>query len=124
MSVQEVARELRVSEKTVRRMLWRGDLKGIRVGGQWRFPIENLAELLPSGGTASAKAPPAPVPHRAASIRELIEIGGIHYRIAGNTPHEVLREIVNETSCVPAAARPDLFKSIWERESQIGRAHV
>jgi PTS system nitrogen regulatory IIA component len=98
-------------------MLGRGELKGIRVGGQWRFPIENLAELLPSAVAAPPKVPPPPVPRRAASIQELIEIGGIHYRIGGDTPNEVLREVVNETSCIPTAARPALFKAIWERES-------
>ncbi len=113
MSIQEVARELRVSEKTVRRMLWRGELQGIRVGGQWRFPIENLAELLPS----SVASPKPAAPFQAASIHELIDIGGIHYRIMGDNPHKILQEIVKETSCVPASARPALFKAIWERES-------
>lgn len=114
MSIQEVARELRVSEKTVRRMLWRGELQGIRVGGQWRFPIENLANLLPSGVALPSRisAPP-----HGASIHELIEIGGIHYRITGDNPHEILQEIVRGIPCVPAAARPALFKAIWERES-------
>ncbi len=74
MSIQEIARELRVSEKTVRRMLWRGELRGVRAGGQWRFPIENLANLLPSG-VASPSRVSAP-PH-GASIHELIDIGGI-----------------------------------------------
>ena len=115
MSIQEVARQLRVSEKTVRRMLWRGELQGVRVGGQWRFPIENLANLLPSSSAPTASRPPEP--YHAASIHELLELGGIHYRIAGNTPHEVLREIVNQTPCVPASARAPLFKAIWERES-------
>lgn len=114
MSIQEVARELRVSEKTVRRMLWRGELKGVRVGGQWRFPIENLADLLPSGAAAS---PRYSSPPRGASIHELVEIGGIHYRIAGDTPHEVLQEAVRQIPCVPASVRPALFKAIWERES-------
>lgn len=113
LSIQEVARELRVSEKTVRRMLWRGELKGIRVGGQWRFPVENLAALLPSGVRSAA----APAQVRAASIRELVGIGGIHYRIGGETPHEVLREVVNETPCVPASVRPALFEAVWERET-------
>ncbi len=114
MSVQEVARELRVSEKTVRRMLWRGELKGIRVGGQWRFPIETLAGLLPSAAVALPK-PAAPL--RAASLHDLVELGGIHYRIAGDTPHGVLREVLKQTPCVPISARSALFDAIWERES-------
>jgi PTS system nitrogen regulatory IIA component len=113
MSIQEVAQELRVSEKTVRRMLWRGELQGIRVGGQWRFPIEHLAGLLPAtiaGARTHARSPVAP-------IHDLIGFGGIHYRIAGETPHEVLMEAVRGIPCVPPAARPALFKAIWERES-------
>lgn len=118
MSIQEVARELRVSEKTIRRMLWRGALKGIRVGAQWRFPIENLTGFLPSGISAPPPGShPEAVPPRAATIRDLIEIGGIHYRITGDTSHDVLRETVNATSCIPPIARPALFKAIWERES-------
>ncbi|MBI5419285.1 MAG: PTS sugar transporter subunit IIA [Deltaproteobacteria bacterium] len=108
---------MRVSEKTIRRLLCRGELKGIRVGAQWRFPIENLTELLPSGVSASPGEDAAAAPPRTAAIRDLIEVGGIHYRIAGDTPRKVLREIVNATSCVPPAARPGLFKAIWERES-------
>ncbi len=114
MSIQEVARELHVSEKTVRRMLWRGEIQGVRVGGQWRFPIENLTGLLPPGVPAS---PRLLAPLQAASIHELVDAGGIHYRITGGTPHEVLREIVKQIPCVPAPVRPALFKAIWERES-------
>jgi PTS system nitrogen regulatory IIA component len=114
MSIQEVARQLRVSEKTVRRMLWRGELQGVRVGGQWRFPIESLADFLPSG-TAALSVHAAPF--RELPVHELIGVGGIHYRIAGDNPHEVLKEIVRTTPCVPPPVRPLLFKAIWERES-------
>jgi PTS system nitrogen regulatory IIA component len=37
LSVKQLAEHLQVSEKTIYRMLWRGDLPGHRVGGQWRF---------------------------------------------------------------------------------------
>ena len=113
MSLQEVAQELRVSEKTVRRMLWRGELRGIRVGGQWRFPIENLTGLFPAAVADTRTHTRLYV----APVHKLIEVGGIHYRIAGETPHDVLMEAVRETPCVPQVARPALFKAIWERES-------
>jgi len=117
LSIQEVARELRVSDKTVRRMLSRGEIRGVRVGGQWRFPIELLAELLPSAPSSVPEEPPAVTPVRGASIRELIDIGGIHYRITGDRPEDVLREVVKETPCIPAVARPALYHAIWEREA-------
>jgi PTS system nitrogen regulatory IIA component len=37
LSVRQLAEHLQVSEKTVYRMLWRGDLPGHRIGSQWRF---------------------------------------------------------------------------------------
>lgn len=37
LSVKQLAEHLQVSEKTIYRMLWRGDLPGHRVGSQWRF---------------------------------------------------------------------------------------
>ena len=113
MSLQEVAQELRVSEKTVRRMLWRGELRGIRVGGQWRFPIENLAGLFPSAAAGSITHARIHV----SPVYKLVDIGGIHYRIAGETPHDVLMEAVREMPCVPHTARHALFKAVWGRES-------
>lgn len=117
LSIQDVSRELRVSEKTIRRMLWRGEINGIRVGGQWRFPVENLAGLLPARTPVAAREQGTPIPQRTVSIRESIEVGGIHHRIAGETPDEVLRNIVNATTCVPRAARPALFEAVREREA-------
>ena len=111
-SLQEVARELRVSEKTVRRMLWRGELRGIRVGGQWRFPVESLAGLFPAA-VAGAKTHTR---FQVAPISRLIEIGGVHYRIAGENPHDVFMEAVKEIPCVPYTSRPALFSALWDRE--------
>jgi len=37
LTVKQLAEHLQVSEKTIYRMLWRGDLPGHRVGSQWRF---------------------------------------------------------------------------------------
>jgi excisionase family DNA binding protein len=37
MTVRETAAFLRVDAQTVRRMIKRGDLPGVRVGGQWRI---------------------------------------------------------------------------------------
>ena len=43
---EEVAREIRVDEATVRRMCKRGELVGaFRAGRQWRIPAESLEKL-------------------------------------------------------------------------------
>jgi excisionase family DNA binding protein len=49
LTVREVAERLRASEKTVRRWLKEGKLRGVRPGGTrlgWRIPEEEVARLL------------------------------------------------------------------------------
>lgn len=130
MSVHELAKKLRVSEKTIRRMISAGHLKGIRVGGQWRFPMESLSGLpmgpavFPASGTTKA-APgsprpedePSPLPRGDLILTELVEAGGIHYRVAGNTAREVLEETVRIHPGVSGEVRPALFQAIWSRET-------
>jgi excisionase family DNA binding protein len=45
-SIEEVADMLNVNRNTVRRMLIRGELKGIKVGRLWRIKEEDLKEFL------------------------------------------------------------------------------
>ena len=67
LTIDETAEFLRVSDKTVRRMLNDGRLKGVNIGRQWRIPKEALAELTRVGGTDKQ------------------EIRAGHYLIAENT---------------------------------------
>lgn len=45
-SIDEVASMLGVNRNTVRRMLIRGELKGLKVGRLWRIKEEDLKEFL------------------------------------------------------------------------------
>ena len=45
-TVSEVAEHLRVSEQTVIRLLKKGELKGSKVGKQWRIHTDDLADYL------------------------------------------------------------------------------
>ena len=42
----EVAEILRVSEETVLRMLRAGELRGIKVGRQWRIPFLSVQQIV------------------------------------------------------------------------------
>jgi excisionase family DNA binding protein len=53
LTIDETAEFLRVSDKTVRRMLNDGRLKGVNIGRQWRIPREALEEIIQRGGTDS-----------------------------------------------------------------------
>ena len=45
LTIDETAEFLRVSDKTVRRMIDDGRLEAVAIGRQWRIPREALAEL-------------------------------------------------------------------------------
>src|ERR1700730_7068992 len=45
LTVEEAAQQLRVSPDTIRRFLRDKKLRGLRVGGQWRIPIDALHEV-------------------------------------------------------------------------------
>jgi len=48
-SVEEVAEILGVHCNTVRRMLMRGELKGVKIGRLWRINEDDLKEILAIG---------------------------------------------------------------------------
>ena len=55
MTVQEVAEYLRVTEKTIYRLLGRGNISATKVGHQWRFDKASIDEWL-SRSSVGAKA--------------------------------------------------------------------
>lgn len=55
LTVKQLQELLQVDRVTIYRMLKDGRLKGIKVGGQWRFRSEDVEEWLRSGGDLSAQ---------------------------------------------------------------------
>ena len=55
LTVEEVAGLLRVSTRTVQRLLAEGQLPGVRVGRQWRIPRAELLAYLRGPTRASAE---------------------------------------------------------------------
>jgi excisionase family DNA binding protein len=58
LTIPEVSEYLRVSRQTVYRMLKRGDIPAFRIGGDWRFNIEDLGHWI-ERGTPARRSPPA-----------------------------------------------------------------
>lgn len=56
LSVREVAAKFRVSDESVYRLIRSGQLRAIRIGGQWRIPEPAVADLQRSGDSALADA--------------------------------------------------------------------
>jgi excisionase family DNA binding protein len=46
MGVEEIAKEMKVSTRTIRNYLSSGKLHGTKVGGQWRFSSQDLYDFL------------------------------------------------------------------------------
>ena len=46
LTVQEVAKILRVSDSTIRRWIAEGKIKGLKFGGQWRFKSAEISQWL------------------------------------------------------------------------------
>lgn len=57
-TLEEVAQALKVSVMTVRRLIWRGELKEIRLGGQIvRVPLRSINALIEKASRKSAGKP-------------------------------------------------------------------
>jgi PTS system nitrogen regulatory IIA component len=120
LSVKQLAEHLQVSEKTIYRMLWRGDLPGHRVGSQWRFSRSEvdywldlrLARLAPpvlremSQGADTGLGPLAAAlsPHNALIL------------LAPGSWAEVVRSLIAAVEFPEPVDRKSLATRIWERE--------
>ena len=49
MTLAEVADYLRVTERTIYRLLWQGSIPAMKVGRQWRFDKDSISEWLEQG---------------------------------------------------------------------------
>lgn len=81
MTVEEVARYLRVTERTIYRLLKRGDIPATRVGRQWRFERASIDEWLRQ--TATKKQGAVLVIDDDELVRSLFEetLGKLEYRV-------------------------------------------
>jgi excisionase family DNA binding protein len=58
LTIPEVSEYLRVSRQTIYRLLRRGDIPAFRIGGDWRFNIEDLGHWIEKGSPARKSRPP------------------------------------------------------------------
>jgi excisionase family DNA binding protein len=57
LTIPEVSEYLRVSRQTIYRMLKRGDIPAFRIGGDWRFNIEDLGHWIEKESQARKSRP-------------------------------------------------------------------
>ncbi len=119
LTVRDVAGLLNISEKTVYRMIQRGDIPTYKVHEQYRF---NRTELLEWATTnrinfsaeifkePDTSATPLP------NLADALEAGGIHYRVEGQDKDSALRSVVKIMRLPEDIDREFLTKVLLARE--------
>lgn len=118
LSVKQLAEHLQVSDKTIYRMLWRGDLPGHRVGSQWRFSRSEVDYWLDLRMPRLAQA----------DLREMSRGGGgtlasaltvenALILLSAQTPGEVIREFIERVHFPEPVDRAALAARIRDREN-------
>jgi len=119
LTVKDVAKYLNVSEKTVYRLIQRGEVPVHRVGEQFRFNRMDLIEwstkqrmnvspeLFKEPGQTAVELP---------AVSEALEAGGIYYRIEGRDRESALRSLVQVMPLPPEADRAFLVNLLIARE--------
>ena len=120
LTVRDVSRLLKVSEKTVYRWITQGKLPGYRVNEQFRF---NRAELLEWANAnrinVSSELFTEPESRGGAlpGLEAALRAGGIHYRLNGKDKAEVLRAVVEVMPLPREVDREFLLRVLLARES-------
>jgi nitrogen PTS system EIIA component len=119
LSVQDSARLLSVSEKTIYRWVKQGKLPAYRINEQYRF---NRAELLEwaTSQRVNVSADIFNEPHNGiapAGLFDSLRAGGVHYRVEGKDKAEVLRTAVDLMPLPEKVDRQFLLQVLLARES-------
>lgn len=120
LNVQDAARLLQVSEKSIYRWLKQGVLPAFKVNEQYRF---NRAELLAWATSRRLNVPPEalhepqppglPLP----TLEESLAEGGIVYRLEGRSPDEVLEQVARAVRLPEEVDRGYLASLLQAREA-------
>ena len=120
LTVRDVSKLLKVSEKTVYRWVTQGILPAYRINDQYRF---NRAELLEWATVRKMTVSPdlfdepesngAPIPN----LVEALQAGGIFYRVGGTDRESALRSVVEQMRLPEEVDREFLFRVLLARET-------
>jgi nitrogen PTS system EIIA component len=121
--VKEAAELLNVSEKTIYRWIRQGVIPTIKLQGQYRFDraeLQGWARHNRIGSTLAGDA--ADASEEDAPLLGAVELGGIHYRIEGDTPEAIYAQVaalIPFSPRVAATYRETLRATLLEREALV-----
>jgi PTS system nitrogen regulatory IIA component len=119
LSVKDVAGLLRVSEKTIYRMIRDETIPCFRVGGQWRFDRREISSWIEDAREFRYDASRKVSLHDDESIpvTDLLQRGGVHYDVPGVTMESAIMSCLDRIkSSMPQIDIQRLFSALMERE--------
>jgi PTS system nitrogen regulatory IIA component len=120
LSVKDVAGLLKVSDKTIYRMIRDETIPCFRVGGQWRFDRREITSWVEDTREFFHDASERSIPgdDESISVTELLRRGGVYHHVPGDTREEVVIACLNRIkNSIPRIEIPRLFDAIMEREN-------
>ncbi len=128
LTLKQVADRLQLSERTLYRLLQRGELPGRKIGGQWRFRMSEIDYWL---DMRVSRMHPADLgrleeegPASLGPLGELIRPENALIRLPPGSPREVIREFVGAVTYPEAVDGAALASRIHDREELSSTATV
>lgn len=125
LTVRDVAALLNVTEKTIYRWLKNGSLPAYRVNSQYRFSRAELLEWATAHQINVSvdvfREPSEPQVSRHA-LSESLALGGIYYRVEGDSKESALRNVVSLMRLPPEVDREFLLQVLLAREAMASTA--
>lgn len=122
-SVREAAELLNVSEKTIYRWIRQGVVPTIKLQGQYRFDRTELEGWARHNRIGSFPAGSATdEPEEEVSLLRAVQLGGIHYKIEGETPAAIYKQVAELFPFSPRLAptfKETLEATLLEREALV-----
>ncbi len=115
LSVNETAEFLGVSKRTIYRWVKAGSVPHSRVGAQYRFNKADLQDWAATRGHG-IDSTVYPMSDDEAMLLSAVREGGIFYNVDGQTPEEVLKEMVSLLHLPAGLTQEALFQALVERE--------
>lgn len=127
LTVRDVAKLLKVSEKTIYRWLKKGEIPAYRVRDQYRFNRSELLEWVASNRVdlkvdLFTESEPEPDHSALPELSQALEAGGVFYRVSGRDRDSALRSVVSILRLPEETDRELLLRILLAREDMASTA--
>ena len=123
LKIKDVAELLQVSEKTIYRWIKENKIPSMRINWQYRFNRDAINEWVLKNNISVAE----PIfdeteSTKKADIVECLRKGGIHYKVAGSTVEEILKNAVALINAPPGLDKETIVWHLLKREAMMTTA--